>query len=77
MPTTTTAPLEADRKAALAAIAGTLGGGASGQTAARRIVAKLSPVERWVAANGEAAGVLRDHAAKPRVRAKARRVAAE
>jgi hypothetical protein len=69
MPTTKT--LEADRKASLAAIAGTLGGGASGQAAARRVVAKLSPVERWVAATGDAAGVLRAYAAKhgkPRVR---------
>ena len=68
MPTTT---LEADRKAAFAAIAGTLGGGASGQAAARRIVTKLTPVEGWVAATGEAAGVLRAFAAKhgkPRVR---------
>ena len=67
----TATPLEADRKAALATIAGTLGGGASGQAAARRIVAKLSPIERWVAATGEAAGVLRAYAAKhgkPRVR---------
>lgn len=67
----TTTTLEADRKVALAAIAGALGGEASAQAAARRIVAKLTPVERWVAGTGEAVAVLRAHAAKygkPRVR---------
>ncbi len=50
-----------DRKGATAEISMILGGGRSARKRATEIVSRLSPIETWLAAMGEAFAILESH----------------